>query len=91
MRMYATNLTKEFPKNSFCEHCGKGESTWGVVPMRLIEELQKNVVISKKEAAIYLLEESETGTIATGEILCTRCLEERSGQPIPWKEKEPCA
>ena len=86
MKMYAIKLTDEFHENTTCEHCGKGRGTWGgVVPSEKIAELQREVDFTNREAAIFLMKESEHGTIAAGEILCTSCLEARMGKPIPKK------
>lgn len=85
MKMKAIKLESPYPEQATCEHCGKGQGTWGVVPSEEIIELQGAVDFTTREAALFLLEESEHGTIANGTILCTRCLEVRSGQPIPRK------
>lgn len=72
MKMYAIKLSE----SCTCERCSQAGAWWGVVPLRKIEELTKNVEMTKKQAAIILLESDEPGTIATGMILCTVCLEE---------------
>lgn len=79
MKMYAFKMNHP-AKDLTCEHCGDRDGTWGVVTERDLQDIQRNVEMKKKDCGLFLIEE-----IGIGEIMCSECIEQRSGKPIPIK------
>ena len=74
MRMYASRLTNPAnpDQDTTCEECGWTTATFGVVPLRDLENIQSNGTMTRREKVEYLIWEQ-----GIGEIICTECLKKR--------------
>lgn len=69
--MHASRLTNP-AQDTTCEECGKTPATFGVVPLRDLENIQSNQAMTRREQVEHLIWKQ-----GTGEILCTECLKKR--------------